>query len=134
MTSLKRIEGIGDVYEAKLKAAGVTSQEALLKVGASTKGRKELAAKSGIDEDLVLRWVNHVDLGRIKGVGEEYAELLEAAGVDTVVELANRNAENLFQKMAEFNESKKKVRRLPTAAQVSAWIAQAKALPRVVTY
>ena len=82
----------------------------------------------------MLEWTNRADLFRIKGVGEEYSDLLEAAGVDTVVELAQRNTEHLFQKMVATNEGKKKVRKLPTQGQVADWIEQAKALPRVMTY
>jgi predicted flap endonuclease-1-like 5' DNA nuclease len=83
---------------------------------------------------LILEWVNHADLFRIKGVGEEYADLLEEAGVDTVPELAQRNPANLHAKLGEVNAAKKLVRRLPTAAQVTDWVDQAKALPRVITY
>jgi len=93
-----------------------------------------IAEKTGISGTLILRWVNHVDLFRIKGVGEEYSDLLEEAGVDTVPELAQRNPENLYQKLVAVNQAKKLVRRLPTQAQVSDWIEQAKRLPRVVTY
>ena len=97
-------------------------------------GRKELAEGTGISEHLILKWVNHVDLYRIKGIGSEYADLLEASGVDTVVELAQRNPENLFEKMSEVNAEKALVRKLPTASQVADWVAQAKGLPRVVSY
>lgn len=134
MTAISKIEGIGEKYAAALKAAGITTVEALLKAGAAPKGRQELAEKTGISEKLVLEWANHADLFRIKGVGEEYSDLLEAAGVDTVVELATRNAENLFKALVETNTAKKLVRKLPTAGQVANWILQAKALPRVMTY
>lgn len=134
MTKLNVIEGIGEAYEEKLKANGVASIEALLETGAAKKGRAELAAKTGISEKLILKWVNHADLARIKGIGGEYAELLEAAGVDTVPELAQRKAENLMAKMIEINEAKKLVRKLPTAGQVADWINQAKELPRVMKY
>lgn len=134
MSNLNKIEGIGEVYMAKLKAAGVTSTEQLLEKGASPAGRKELETATGIAHALMLRWINNADLFRVKGVGEEYADLLESAGVDTVPELAQRNAENLFAKLAEINEAKKLVRKLPTAAQVADWVTQAKALPRVLTY
>jgi predicted flap endonuclease-1-like 5' DNA nuclease len=89
---------------------------------------------SGVSEKLILEWVNHADLFRIKGVGEEYADLLEEAGVDTVVELANRNAGNLVKKMAEVNARKNLVNKLPALSQVENWIAQAKKLPRAVSY
>jgi predicted flap endonuclease-1-like 5' DNA nuclease len=134
MTALVDIEGIGDAYAAKLKSAGVTSVEGLLEAGATPKGRKDLAEKSGISGVLVLRGVNHADLYRIKGIGSEYSELLEASGVDTVVELAKRKPENLSAKMVEVNAEKKLVRKLPTEAQVAGWVEQAKALPRVVNY
>jgi predicted flap endonuclease-1-like 5' DNA nuclease len=88
----------------------------------------------GISEKLILEWVNHVDLFRIKGVASEYSDLLEEAGVDTVPELAQRKPENLYQKIVETNQAKKLVRKLPTAAQVADWVAQAKALPRKVNY
>ncbi len=134
MTKLLDVEGIGPAYAAKLAAAGVGSAEALLKEGATPKGRKGLAEKAGIADTLILEWVNHVDLFRIKGVASEYADLLEEAGVDTVPELAQRSAPNLFKKMVEVNEAKKLVRKLPTEAQVADWIAQAKKLPRTISY
>ena len=134
MTKLTEVEGIGEVYAQKLKDAGVATTNALLKQGATSKGRKEIAEKTGFGEKLILEWVNHVDLFRIKGVGEEYADLLEEAGVDTVPELAQRNPENLYQKLGAINEEKKLVRRPPSQAQVGDWIEQAKALPRVITY
>ena len=134
MAKIVDIEGIGPAYAAKLQAAGIQSTEALLKAGATPKNRKELTEKTGISGDLILEWVNHADLYRIKGVGSEYSDLLEEAGVDTVVELAHRNAQNLLEKMTEANEQKKLVRRLPTLGMVSKWIEQAKALPRAVEY
>ena len=134
MTKLTVVEGIGGTYAAKLIEAGVRSAEALLKAGATPKGRKELAEKSGITEKLILEWVNHVDLFRIKGVGEEYSDLLEEAGVDTVVELAQRKPENLLAKMVEVNAAKKLVRQLPVLAQVVSWVEQAKKLDRMIQY
>ena len=134
MAKLVIIEGVGEKYAQKLSAAGVGSTDALLKMGATPKGRKEIAEKSGIGEHMILEWVNHVDLFRIKGVGEEYSDLLEEAGVDTIPELAQRKADNLVKKMAEVNLAKKLVRRLPVLSQVESWIAQAKKLPRVITY
>lgn len=134
MTKLTTIEGIGPAFEEKLEGAGISSCEELLEKGATGKGRDEIIAASGIDSSRVLRFVNHADLMRIKGIGGEYAELLEASGVDTVPELAQRNAENLAAKMSEVNESKSLVRSLPSAETVAGWIAQAKELPRVVTY
>ncbi len=134
MTKLIDIEGVGPIYAAKLQKAGVRSANGLLERGATPTGRKEIAAKSGIMDSLILEWVNHVDLFRIKGVGSEYADLLEAAGVDTVVELAQRNAENLHPKLIASNQPKKLVRRPPGADQVRNWIQQAKKLPRKISY
>jgi predicted flap endonuclease-1-like 5' DNA nuclease len=134
MANLMEIEGVGEVFAKKLKAAGIRSTEALLQAGASPKGRKELAEKAGIADSLILEWVNHVDLFRIKGVAEEYSDLLEEAGVDTVPELAQRKPENLLQKLVEINEKKKLVRRLPVLSQVVSWVEQAKKLPRIVSY
>ena len=134
MTKLTDIEGIGPVYAQKLKKAGVSTTEALLKKGATPKDRQTIANKSGIGGKRILRWVNHADLFRIEGIAGEYAELLEAAGVDTVAELAQRNAEHLCQKLAEVNEAKKLVRVVPVQGQVEKWVEQAKNLPRVVEY
>ena len=134
MAKLLDIEGIGSVYSEKLQKAGVGSVEALLKLGATPKDREALAEKVGIDKKLILEWVNHADLFRIKGVAEEYSDLLEEAGVDTVVELAQRNAENLLAKIQEVNAAKKLVRRIPTLAQIQNWIEQAKSLPRAIHY
>jgi predicted flap endonuclease-1-like 5' DNA nuclease len=134
MANLEKVEGIGQIYAQKLRGAGITTTQALLEKGASPRGRQEIAEKTAISERLILEWVNHVDLFRIKGVGEEYSDLLEEAGVDTVPELAQRNAEHLYQKLVSVNQEKKLVRRLPTQAQVSDWIEQAKRLPRVITY
>ena len=128
------IEGIGPSYVEKLGALGLKTTDDLLQAGASSKGRDELAAATGISGKLILRWVNQADLFRVKGVGEEYSDLLEAAGVDTVPELAQRRADNLTKKIAEVNQEKKLVRRLPTESQVAGWIESAKGLPRVVTY
>jgi len=134
MANLLTVEGIGPKYAEKLKEAGIANTDALLKAGATPKGRKDLAEKTGISDALILEWVNHVDLFRIKGVAEEYADLLEEAGVDTVPELAQRSAKNLFQKILEVNEAKKLVRRTPTEKMVADWIEQAKKLARVITY
>lgn len=134
MTSLRNIEGIGAKYARKLKEAGAATVYSLLDKGRKPGGRKELALKSGISETLILEWVNHADLFRIRGVGEEYADLLEEAGVDTVPELAQRNPIHLHEKLLETNRQKRLVRRLPTAEQISEWVAQAKRLPRMVEY
>lgn len=134
MPSIIDVEGIGATYKKKLKAAGVATTEKLLEVAASPKGRKELAEKTGIGDALILEWVNLSDLFRIKGVGSEYSDLLEEAGVDTVVELSKRVPKNLFEKMVEINTAKKLVRKMPVEKQVADWVAQAKKLPRIVTY
>jgi len=134
MAALEEIEGIGPSNAGKLKEAGIGSIEKLLEEGKTPKGRKGIAEKTSIGDSQILKWVNRADLARIKGVGEEYADLLECAGVDTVPELAQRNAENLTAKMTEVNEEKNLVRSLPSQKQVEGWVAQAKDLPRVITY
>ena len=131
---IETIEGIGAKFGKKLRANGVRSTGELLKKGASKKGRTELAEKTGITDTLILEWVNLADLMRIKGVGEEYSDLLEEAGVDTVKELRRRSPANLHKKMLEVNAEKKLVRRPPTLSAVEDWVAQAKELPPVVTY
>jgi predicted flap endonuclease-1-like 5' DNA nuclease len=128
------IEGIGETYAAKLKQVGVVTVANLLEKGASAKGRKELAQATGVSDTLILKWVNRADMFRVKGVSTQYSDLLEAAGVDTVVELANRKAANLTAKLAEVNAEKKLVRQLPAESQVAAWIECAKGLERVMTY
>lgn len=128
------IQGIGPVYAEKLIAVGIETEKQLLAAGATAKGRKELEEKTGIRGDLILTWVNHADLFRIKGVGPQFSELLEAAGVDTVKELRNRNAANLAAKMLEVNEEKHLTRRVPVEAEVQKYIDAAKALEPVVTY
>ncbi len=134
MTKLLAVEGIGPVYAKKLTDAGVASIEKLLELGATPQGRKDLAEAADISGTLILEWVNRADLFRIKGIGEEYSDLLEASGVDTVPELAQRNGANLYAKIKEVNEDKKLVRRLPSQAQVEGWVAAAKGLPRKVSY
>lgn len=128
------IEGIGPVMAEKLKSAGITTTEGLLDAAKDPKGRATLAEKTGIDASRILKWANMADLMRIKGVGEEYSELLEAAGVDTVKELKMRNPANLTKAMAEVNEAKKLVRVLPAESMVEKWVAQAKELPPILTY
>ncbi len=134
MAKLQDIEGIGPKNAEKLHKAGVGSTDSLLSMGRTAAGRKDLAKNSGLSEKQILEWVNHVDLFRVKGIGEEYADLLEAAGVDTVVELAQRKAENLHKKMEEVNASKNLVNKMPALSQVEDWIAQAKKLPRAIEY
>ena len=134
MTKLTKIEGVGETYAGKLQAAGVNSVEGLLEAGATSKGRQELGEKSGIGHKLILEWVNLADLMRIKGVSEEYADLLEEAGVDTVKELRQRNPANLHAALIKTNQDKRLVRRLPGKNQVADWVEQAKTLPPKVTY
>jgi predicted flap endonuclease-1-like 5' DNA nuclease len=134
MAKLIAIEGIGEVYAQKLNEAGLQTTEDLLEAGSTPKGREELAEKTGIGGKLILEWTNLADLFRIKGIGEEYSDLLEEAGVDTVPELAQRNAANLHATLAEVNAEKSLVRRLPAASQVADWVEQAKALPRAISY
>ncbi|OGO12247.1 MAG: ferredoxin [Chloroflexi bacterium RBG_13_68_17] len=133
-TKLELIEGIGPSKAGKLRKAGVRSLAALLEQGGTPEGRKAIAKATGIAPKLILEWVNHADLFRIKGVGEEYADLLEEAGVDTVVELAKRDPKVLFGKLGAANAAQKLVRRLPTQRQVGAWVRQAKKLPRRIRY
>ena len=131
---IEEIEGIGPAYADKLRAADISSIDALLEKGSSTEGRAALVEATGIDAVRVLRWVNHADLMRVVGIGPEFAELLEAAGVDSVPELAQRNVDNLVTALGETNEARNLVRRVPGAAEVTDWIEQAKALPRVVAH
>lgn len=131
---IEEIEGIGPVTGEKFRNAGVKTVEDLLEKAKTKKQRKELADSTGVSESLVLKFANMADLFRIKGIGQEYSELLEAAGVDTVAELAQRNADNLAQKVNEVNESKKLTRKTPSTAEIADWISQAKELPRVLEY
>jgi predicted flap endonuclease-1-like 5' DNA nuclease len=128
------VEGIGPVYAEKLNSVGIYTTIDLLEAGATPLGRKELAEKTGISADRILEWVNMADLFRIKGVGEEYSDLLEESDVDTVVELAKRVPENLHAKMLEVNAKKRLVHRAPTLNEVRQWIEEAKTLPRKVEY
>ena len=134
MTKLVEIEGIGASYANALLGAGIDTIEELLAEGRTPAGRDAIAEQSGVSGKLILEWVNHADLMRIKGVGSEYADLLEAAGVDTVPELAQRNAANLTGKLESINDVKNLVRKVPSESQVTTWIAEAKTLPRAVEY
>ena len=133
-TKIVEIEGIGPVFAEKLGKVGVIITDNLLEAGATRTGRKKLAESSGIDESKILNWVNKADLFRIKGIGTQFSELLEAAGVDTVKELKNRNAENLHAKLVEVQAEKKLTRAVPALSQVAGFIDQAKSLPPIVTY
>jgi len=129
------IEGVGPTYAAKLEAAGVATTDDLLAKGASPAGRKSIEEATGISHALILEWVNHVDLMRLDGVGSEYADLLEAAGVDSPAELAQRNAANLATTIAELVAARPNiVRRVPSESMVAGWVDQAKKLPKVVSH
>ncbi|OGN89068.1 MAG: ferredoxin [Chloroflexi bacterium RBG_13_48_10] len=131
---VEKIEGIGPVYAQKLLAVGVKTTQDLLDQGKSRKGRENLVENTGISATLVLKWVNMADMMRIRGVGEEYSELLEKAGVDTVKELRNRNPKNLHEALVQANEAHKLVRRLPTLSEVEGWIKAAKEAETTMTY
>jgi predicted flap endonuclease-1-like 5' DNA nuclease len=134
VAKLEEIEGIGPSFAAKLRAAGIHSVNALLSAGTTPEERKVLEAKTGIGHEYILDWVNRADLMRVKGIGEEYSDLLEKAGVDTVVELARRNPDNLHAKMLEVNAKKRLVRRVPSRGMVAQWVEHARALPRIISY
>ncbi len=131
---IEDIEGIGPSHGAALRDAGINSVSKLLELCCDKKGRATIASKTQISEARILKWANHADLFRINGVAGQFAELLEGAGVDTVKELRNRNAENLTTRMDEINEQKKLVRRTPSVKVVSAWVEQAKELPPKISH
>lgn len=131
---IEDVEGIGPALGEKFRAAGVKDTDSLLQNALTAAQRKALAEKTGLSEGRILKFANMVDLYRISGVGSEYSELLEAAGVDTVPELAQRNAANLVQAMAAVNQEKKLTRQVPTESEVGRWIEQAKALPRMIEH
>jgi predicted flap endonuclease-1-like 5' DNA nuclease len=134
MAKLSEIKGMNEASVQKLEAAGIKTVDAFLASCEQKKSRKELADKTSLDEKDILNWANRADLSRIKGVSTQYGDLLECAGVDTVPELAQRNGENLQAKMAELNEEKNLVQKMPTVSQVQDWVAQAKELPRAIHY
>ena len=132
---IKDIEGIGPAYAEKLSNAGISTIGALLEKGCTPQGRKSLAEKCGINESTILKWINMADLFRVKGIGSEYSELLEKAGVDTVKELRHRNADNLHAKMQAVNAAGRAlVRQLPSKSQVEKWIDAAKKMDPKITY
>lgn len=131
---ISSIEGIGPGYSRALKTAGIVTVEQLLQAGATSRQRAELSRKTGVSSKLILRWVNMCDLFRVRGVASQYAELLEAAGVDTVKELRNRNSDNLAAAMSKANATKRLVRQLPNSKRISEWIEHAKSLQPMVTY
>ena len=134
MATLIEIEGIGPVNGAKLNKAGVRGTNGLLKMGGTSKGRKELSKATGFSTKVILEWVNRADLFRVKGVGTQYSDLLEAAGVDTAVELAKRKPEALLAEMEKTNAKKNLVNKLPALSLVKDWVSNAKKLRRVVEY
>jgi len=134
MVNIIDIEGVGPANAKKLREAGVRSVAGLLKQGGTAKGRQALASATGIDPSRLLEWINHADLFRIRGIGSEYADLLEAAGVDTVPELRQRNASALYKTLVKKNKEKRLVRKMPTTEQVSTRVEQAKKLPRAIGY
>jgi len=134
MAKIETIEGIGPDGASKLEKAGISTVEGLLEKGGSKKGRGEIAAATGIGEARILKWVNCADLMRVKGVGEEYSELLEAAGVDSVPELKQRNPKNLHEAMSKANDEKQLVRLMPSEKVVEKWVEHAKTLEKIVTH
>lgn len=134
MTTINDIAGVEGEKADALRRMGIETMEKLLEVGGTSKGRQEIAAKTGFDADEILDWVNRADLSRIRGVRREYADLLEVSGVDTVRELAQRNPQNLFETLQAVNEEHELVQRMPTREQVNEWVEQAKVLPPKVTY
>jgi predicted flap endonuclease-1-like 5' DNA nuclease len=136
MTDLKihEINGVDALSGARLESVGVHTSAELLKMGATPMGRRDLAMRTGLDESRILKWVNMADLTRIRGIGPQYSQLFEVAGVDTVNELKNRNPENLYQKIKEANDAHHIARSLPTTEQVAGFVSQATQLDPVVTY
>lgn len=132
--SLTEIKGLEAADAAKLEKVGVSNTEQLLERVRTPRDRKALADETGISGDNILAWANRADLMRVKGVGRQYGDLLEASGVDTVPELAQRNPANLRARMAEVNEEQSLVGSLPSESQVADWVGQAKDLGRVLEY
>jgi len=131
---IDEIEGIGSTYAEKLNAHGIGTTDDLLAQCGSAKGRTDVATATGLSSKQLLKWANMADLMRISGVGEEYSELLEAAGVDTVKELQHRNADNLAEKMQQVNDAKKLTRQVPSASQVAKWVEQAASLDPKISH
>jgi len=131
---IEDVEGIGPVFAAKLGEVGIVTTDDLLERGSKKSGRAAIAAETGINEGMILEWTNHVDLMRINGVGSEFSDMLEAAGVDSPAELAQRNAANLAETMAELDMARNTTRRIPSAAMVAGWIEEAKTMGRTVEH
>jgi predicted flap endonuclease-1-like 5' DNA nuclease len=134
MPTLVEIEGIGPANGRKLAKAGVRGTNGLLKMGGTKKGRQELAKATGFSSGTILNWVNRADLFRVKGIGTQYSDLLEAAGVDTVVELAKRKPEALLETMTKVNTKKNLVDQMPALSLIKGWVKNAKSLKRAVEY
>lgn len=134
MPSIDSIAGMGVRQATRMRKARIRTTEALLKRGKTRAGRKRIAADTGLAEELIVTWVNRADLMRVKGIGSEYSDLLEASGVETVRELKTRNPVNLHRKMVKVNDQKRLVRRLPTESMVESWIANASRLTSVIKY
>lgn len=134
MSTITDIEGVGEISAVKLRAAGVRTTEALLARGRTPQGRRELAKMTGFSEKVILEWVNRADMFRVRGIGSQYSDLLETAGVDTVRELATRKAETLMESLAKANIEKNKVNKLPGLSRVRGWIQTAKTLRKGVEY
>ena len=131
---IDEIEGIGPAYAAKLNEAGIKTTDDFLKLCCDAKGRDAAAAKTGISEKLILSWANMADLMRVNGVGRQYAEVLHAAGVDTIKELRTRNAENLAAKMKEVNDEKNLANACPSQSVVQGWIDKATDMDPLITH
>lgn len=131
---IQDIEGIGPSYGEKLASAGIKTTTDMLKQCCDKNGRKKMAEATGLNESMLLKWANQADLMRVSGIGPQYGELLEAAGVDTVKELRTRNADNLATKMAEINNAKKLSRTTPANSVVSDWVEQAKGMDPTITH
>ena len=131
---IEQMEQVGSIVGAVFANVGITTVDLLLENTKTPTQRYTLAEKTGITESTILKYANMADLFRIDGIGIEYSELLESSGVDTVVELSNRIAENLLEKMSEINEKYGLVIKLPTLSQVENWIIEAKLLPRQIEY
>jgi predicted flap endonuclease-1-like 5' DNA nuclease len=134
MTQLAKVEGIGESNCKKLKKANISTTEELLKQGACAKGRREIVKQTNVNSKMLLRWINRIDLYRIKGIGQKYADLLEKAGVDTVLELSKRNPQNFYEKIKEVNFEEEVTQNLPVPKKLENWVKQAKSLPRIITY
>ncbi len=134
MAKIDEIEGIGAAYAEKLEAAGISTTEELLALCCDAAGRDKVAGTTGVSTGQLLKWANMADLMRISGIGKQYSELLEAAGVDTVKELATRNHDNLTQALEKINAEKNLARATPAASVVEDWVAQAKKMPAKITH